>query len=187
MTRSTVILLSTLSAFAAVVLMLLGGFIGANNTAVRREAAIIAAHTDSQNVLGQYAPKLREALGVTKLQATAVADVITKANESRYGSDGSQATIQWITEQNPSLDQSGYRRVIDLIEAGRNDFQVAQTRKIDMVRSYKTEIGTFPGVMFYSLLGKPTPGFFEKYEAIVVSGHADEAFRTHRDDGVKID
>lgn len=171
---------------AVLALALAVGLVGANNTAVRFENNIVASHADSQNVLGQYAPRLKEALGVTKLQASAVADVITKANETRYGSEGSQATIQWIKEQNPYLDQSTYRRIIDLIEAGRNDFQTAQTRKIDQIRAYRTELGLFPGTLFYSFLGKPTSGFFEKYEGIVISGHADKAFKTLRDDGVDI-
>lgn len=186
MTKKAIALIATLSGVALIFFFLIGGLVSANNTAVRSESSIIAAHVESQNVLGQYAPKLKEALGVTKLQAQAVADVISRANETRYGKEGSEATIQWIQEQNPALDQSSYRRIIDMIEAGRNDFKNAQTRKIDMIRSYRTEIGMFPGAMFYSFLGKPTPGFFEKYEGIVISGHADNAFKTLRDDGVEL-
>lgn len=73
-----------------------------------------------------------------------------------------------------------------LIEAGRNDFQLAQQRKIDQVRSYRTDLNIFPGSMFYRMMGYPSPGFFEKYGEIVISNHAAEAFKTHRDDGVEI-
>lgn len=176
--------------FGAVVALLLifgiGSFISSNNKAVTFEQNIIAADSQSQNVLGQYAPKLTEALGVAKLQTAAVRDVISGANETRYGKEGSAATIQWINEQNPNLDQSGYRRIIEMVEAGRNDFQLAQQRKIDMIRTYRTELGLFPGNLFYGILGKPSPGFFEKYGEIVISNHAAGAFATHRDDGVKI-
>ncbi len=161
-------------------------YVSANNTGNRMERGIEGSHEQGRNVLGQYAPRLREALGVTKIQASAVADVITKANEARYGKEGSDATVQWIQEQNPSLDQSNYRRVIDLIEAGRNDFQRAQQDKIDRLRDYKTALGNMPGSFFLSMAGYPTPGFLDKYEKIVVSGHTDEAFTTGRDDGVNL-
>lgn len=174
------------AALALIVLSIFGGLASANNKAVTFESNIVAADQQSQNVLGQYAPRLREALGVTKLQSAAVVDVISGANETRYGKSGSQATVQWIQEQNPTLDQGSYRRIIELVEAGRNDFQLAQERKIDMVRTYRTELGLFPGNLFYGFLGKPTPSFFDKYGQIVISNHAADAFATHRDDGLDL-
>ncbi len=164
-----------------------GSFISANNTAATMESDIQAQQTQSENVLGQYAPKLKEALGVTKLQTSAVADVISRANESRYGKEGSEASVQWIQEQNPNLDQGSYRRILDMIEAGRNDFANAQKIKTDKIRQYRTTLNLFPGRMFYSILGYPTPGFFEKYDKIVISDHAADAFQTGRDNGVDID
>ena len=162
-------------------------YVSANNSANRMEQGIKASHEQGKNVLGQYAPRLREALGVTKIQAAAVADVITKANESRYGKEGSGATMQWIQEQNPNLDQSNYGRVINLIEAGRNDFQRAQTDKIDRIRAYDTALGNMPGSFFYRLAGYPTPAYVSaNYGKLVISGHADEAFTTGRDDGVNL-
>ncbi len=186
MSKTSIIGLGIVGAFVLAIIMGIGSYMSANNTANAYEQSIIAAHDQSRNVLGQYAPKLKEALGVTKLQASAVEEVITKANESRYGEEGSQASIQWIMEQNPNLDQSTYAKILTLIEAGRNDFALAQKDKIDRVRSYKTALGTMPTSFFYRLAGYPTSGFFEKYEKIVISGHAGNAFETGVDDGVEI-
>lgn len=172
---------------AAILLFFVIAYIGGNNAGARAEAGIVAAHDESRNVLGQYAPRLREALGVTKIQAKAVEDIITGANESRYGKSGSQATMQWITEQNPNLDQSNYGKIIDIVSSGRNDFQAAQKVKIDKIRTYETQVNTIPGGFFIKLAGYPTPGFIEKYRKIVVSGHANDAFATGIDDGVKLD
>lgn len=171
-------------ALALVVLVFVGSWIGANNWAIRSESAIIAQKDTAKNVLGQYAPTLREALGVTKLQTKALTEVITQANTSRYGADGSKAAIQFITEQNPNLDQASYQRVLNIIEAGRRDFRDAQTQQIDRIRDYRAGSQTFPNSFFLGLSGKPTAGFFEKYDKIVISSQADEAFKTGIDDGV---
>lgn len=173
--------------FLLIGLVFVGMYVSANNSGNRHENIVKFAHEDSKNVLGQYAPRLREALGVTKIQETAVADVITKANESRYGKTGSSATVQWIQEQNPNLDQASYGRIINMIEAGRNDFQNKQTEKLDKIRQYETALGNMPGSFFLRLAGYPTPAYLQAhYDKVVISGHADEAFTTGRDDGVNL-
>ena len=160
-------------------------YISANNTGNRYEQNIAASFTDSKNVLGQYAPKIREAIGVTKVQTKAVEDVITGANQSRYGADGSKAVTQFIAEQNPNLDQSTFTRIVSMVEAGRNDFQAAQKRTIDQNRAYKTALGNMPGSFFLHLAGYPTAEYTAAhYDDIVMSGHASDAFKTRRDDGV---
>jgi lysophospholipase L1-like esterase len=176
-----------LGVIAIVVVGFVMAYISANNTGNRYEQNIKASFTQSENVLGQYAPKLREALHVTNLQKDAVRDIITGANTSRYGADGSKAATQFIAEQNPNLDQSSYQRVLNLIEAGRNDFQNAQERTIDQNRAYQTALGNMPGSFFLHLAGYPTPAYTAaRYDQIVMSGHAAEAFDTRRDDGVNL-
>jgi Spy/CpxP family protein refolding chaperone len=173
-------------AVAAVAFMAIGAAVSANNTANSFEQTIIAQHDQSENVLGQYAPKLAEQIGVTKLQTAAVKDIFTSANQARYGANGSQATMQWLVEQNPNFDQSNYRFVLETIEAGRTDFQNEQKTKIDQVRTYRTALGHFPGGMMMKIMGWPSDGFFEKYGEIVVSDHAAKAFETGRDNGLDI-
>lgn len=165
---------------------IIGTAISASNTANRFEKTIKASHRDSENILGQYAPKLAEQIGVSKLQANAVRDIISGANETRYGEQGSQASIQWIQEQNPTLDQSNYRVILETIEAGRNDFKIKQTMKIDQLREYETALGNIPGGLMMKLTGWPSEDFFEKYEVIIVSDHAGKAFETGRDNGLDI-
>lgn len=186
MNKFTKIFVAIGAVFLLIGLLLVGGCVSANNYAVTQEQNIIAQDEQSQNVLGQLAPKIKEALGVTKLQTNALREVVSGANETRYGKSGSQATIQWIQEQNPTLDQSNYGKIIEMIEGARNDFSLAQEKKIDMVRSYRTNLNIFPGSLFYRSLGYPTEDFFKKYGEIVISNHAADAFRTHRDDGLDL-
>lgn len=175
----------------AFIFLIVGIVVSANNGAASAEEQIIAAHDDSRNVLSQYAPKISDALGVTSIQTDALQKLFESSNESRYGEDGSTANVQFIREQNPNLDQSNYGKIIQMIEAGRNDFQAAQKVKIDKVRAYRTSLRTFPGGAIKGMLGYPKPTddgtpFFKAYGEIVVSGHADNAFKTGIDNGLGI-
>lgn len=167
----------------------------ANNSAARYEESIIAAHDNSRNILSQYAPKIGDAIGVTNLQASALENLFQKANESRYGDGGSKAITQFIAEQNPNLDQSNYGKIIEMIEAARNDFQDAQTIKLDRIRAYRTALRSWPGGGIMGMLGYPKPAeddqgnekpFFSLYGKVIMSGHADNAFKTGIDNGLGI-
>lgn len=184
-----------LGIFGAIAIALVMAFASIYNTAVRMEEGIIAAHTQTENVLGQHAPKLKEALGVTELQTDALVKLFTSANESRYGGDGSKASVQWIQEQNPNLDQSNYGKIITMLEASRNDFMNAQQVKIDKVRPYRTYTrslftGTVLGWAGFPKKAVDKAGneheFFAFYGKVVVSGHAAKAFETGIDDGVDV-
>jgi hypothetical protein len=168
------------------IVVLVGGYISGNNTAARYEANINASYKDSQNVLGQLAPKLRESVSITKVQEAALRNIITGANTSRYGPNGTAAAVQVIQESNPTLDQSSYARIVAMIEATRNDFATKQRRTADEMRGYKTALTTLPGSMFIKMAGYPTAGFIEKYDVVVQSSHSDNAFKTGIDDGVDI-
>lgn len=178
--------LVALGVVGLIVVAFLGMLMSANNRAASMEQGIIAAHDDSRNILGQLAPKIKEALGVTKMQTKALEDIIRTANETRKLND--DAVMQWVQEQNPQLDQSGYTKVIAIVEAARNDFANKQTDKLERVRVYRTALKRQPMGFFYGMAGYPTGGeaFFAKYGEIVTSSHSQEAFRTGTDDGIDI-
>lgn len=170
-------------------LFLIGGTIAVSyikyaNMGARMENTIKAEYEDMQNILGQYAPKIRDALGVTELQTDAVLKVFTGANESRYGKGGSNATFQWIKEQNPNLDQTTFVKVQQLIEAGRNKFENAQTKFIDTKRAYRTQLDYVWSGLWMSIAGYPKIDL-DKYK-IVKSSHATKAFETGIDDGLQL-
>lgn len=172
-----------------------GGFvielISANNTSNTFEQAIPAGYSNNENILAQYGQKIGEAIGVANLQAKAVKDIITGANDSRYGPDGSKAVMQWITEQNPNLDQATFKKVADMVESGRNEFQDGQTTLLDKKQAYKTLLGAFPSGMFARMLGYPVIkiGFRGQPDdyPIVSTARASGAFKTHIEQGNVLD
>lgn len=180
--------------FAVLALLIVLKWFSAYNTAVGFEEKIIASYTKQQTILGQHAPKLKEALGVTALQTDALERLFTGANAARYGGDGSKAMMQWIQEQNPNLDQSTFAKVQAMIEAGRNDFTISQQFTADQVALYRKYYRNPINKVILDVSGMPEPvvkdgketPFFDFYGKVVMSSHATKSFETGVDDGVDV-
>lgn len=155
MTKGTLIALVVGAVLTAVVATFIGLYVSAHNFGNRMEQSIIAEHTNNKNVLAQYSQKIVEAASVSEIYKNDLVEVTNAAIEGRYGENGSQAVFQWIQENNPQLDATVYTKVQQLIESGRNDFQVAQTRLIEQKRVYQTAQGNFVQGFFLSLAGYP--------------------------------
>src|SRR3989344_1606474 len=129
----------TLIAVAVGIALLIGvpvvSYFTAWSAGNRAEQNIAARWEDNENVLAQYMQKVKETAQVPGMQRDDLIAVFTGANESRYVKTGSAATMQWIREQNPNLDQATYRQIQQVIEAGRNEFKNVQTRLVDAKRS----------------------------------------------------
>ena len=102
----------------------------------------------------------------------------------RYGPEGSRATWQWLREHNPNFDASMYRQVMQIIEAGRNDFETNQKILIDKKRVYETYLNEFPSGTVAGMLGYPKVDL-DKFR-IVTSDHTDETFETGKSDPIKV-
>lgn len=148
-----------------------------------QENVINASYENNKNILGQYSLKVKEAAKVSDKYSDALTNLIESALSSRYGEEGSQAMMQWITEQNPNLDPSVYTKVQQIIEAGRNEFQVAQTTLLDQCRVYKTSLGYLWGGFWLRLTGYPKEGLETRCKAIT-SEYAQDAYRTGIEKGV---
>lgn len=177
-------LISVVSIVVVLGITIFASYVGAHDYGARAENTIVSEYENMENILGQYSLKIGEAAQVPKLQAAALKDVFTGAIQARYGKSGSQASFQWIKEQNPNLDQSTYKKIQQMIEAGRNKFENAQTKFIDTKRVYKTSLDYFWKGMWMKFAGFPKIDL-NKYK-IVSSSHAKETFKTGIDTGLKL-
>lgn len=148
------------------------------------ENALVAEYDKSRNVLAQYGQKIAEVAQIPTMYRDDVSKVATDAIESRYGEDGSKALFQAIAEQNPTLDSAVYVQIQREIAAGRNDFQNAQNRVIDVKRTYTTALGTPWKGTWMKIAGYPTQDL-SKYD-IVSSVRAEEAFDTKIEEPIKL-
>lgn len=175
----TTIIIAGIIAIIATILAI--SYISAFNKANRFERMLVAKMQDNENVLSNYSQKIGEAAQVPTMQAEDVRKVFEGSNTSRYGADGSKATMQWIREQNPTLNTSVYPKLMQMIEAGRDEFKTSQTQMLDIKRSYETSLGSFWTGTWMSLAGFPKEDL-SKFK-IVSNGYATKAFKEGKEEG----
>jgi hypothetical protein len=145
-----------LAVIVSAVVYLASAYISAANSGARIEANIKMLNSNSENVLSAVTTNIKEQAGITNVYAQDFQDSLSAAMSGRYGSDGSKAAMQWIKEQNPTLDSSIYAKVQDIINGGRKEFQTSQTRKLEVCRDYDARLKYVVGGFFMRAAGYPT-------------------------------
>lgn len=177
-------LIVSLVAGGVVALTIVSSYISYANYGNRTEKALAAKLEDNQNIYANGTRRIIEVAQVPTMYRQDVERVFTAALQGRYGADGSQAMFQWLQEQNPQLDPSIYRRVQQVMEQFRNEFQLGQRELIDQRRSYETSLGNVWSGIWLRMAGYPSVDL-KKFD-IVTTDTAAETFRTKRDDGVNL-
>jgi hypothetical protein len=172
-------------AFLALVLIICGGaYVSAANYGNASEMALNAKVSDSQNILANYTTSIAEMIQIPQMYKKDLGDIIDKTFKGRYGDGGSKAMFQFIKEQNLNLDPSMYKNVQEKMEAGRNEFKDSQTAVIDYKRSYQTSLGSVWEGFWLKRTGYPKIDLTAIQP--VINDHTAEAFKTHRDEGIKL-
>lgn len=178
----------TLIFSAAVVLVLGGGiatsYFSAWSNGNRQEQQLKASYADLKNQLAQYGNKLAETAQVPDMYRDDVIAVATAAIEGRYGENGSRAVFQMLQEQNPQIDSALYVQIQQVIESGRTDFAIAQTKFLDVRRVYETSLGSPWTGTWMRIAGYPTITLAD-YD-IVTSVRAEDAFKTKTEEPIKL-
>lgn len=163
-------------AFAMVALTVITAYISNANYANAAEKQIEATWQNNQNILGQYTLKVQEIASVPEMYKNDLKEVMSAELSSRYGAQGSKASMQWIKEHSVNFDSSMYNKIQQVIEAGRNEFQNAQTRLIDEKRAYETNLGYVWSGFWMRIAGYPKTDL-NKYKPVVAADTA-KAFET---------
>lgn len=156
-------------------------YVSAYNYGNRMEQDLTASQTQAKNVLAEYGQKVQEAVQVPKMYADSLTKLAQATIQGRYGASGSQATVQMLREAKLTLDPKAFQQVQQIIEGGRDNFQAAQTRQIDLLRQYRTALGSFYQGFWLRVAGYPKVDL--KSFDIVSTDYADEAFKTHKESG----
>lgn len=164
---------------------LIGSYISYANYGNRTEVAIKAKYADNENVYAQGTQKVVELAQVPTMYVADLEKIVRAAIQGRYGENGSQATFQWLKEQNPSLDPGMYTKIQQVIESFRNEFKNAQTQLLDQCRSYETNRGNVWSGLWLNITGYPKMDI-EKMCTIVTTDKARQTFETKRDSGIQL-
>jgi hypothetical protein len=168
-----------------IVLVLAGSYISNYNYGNAAEKTIVAEYTNMENILGQYSLKVKEAVQVPEMKTDDLSRVMREAMTGRYGPDGSKAAFQWIQENYPGqVSDALYTQIQQIMEAGRNKFENAQTKFIDTKRAYETNLGYFWKGMWLRIAGYPTINL-DDYK-IITSSHAQQAFQSGVDQPIQL-
>lgn len=184
MSKGAIIGLSVAGLVAALIVVFGFSYVSAYNMGNRYEQELAAVWEDNENILAQYGQKIKEAAQIPAMQREDLLALFTGAIEQRYGSEGSQAMFQWLQEQNPNLNQETYIQLQRMIEAGRNEFRVAQSKLVDTKRAYKTALGSFFTGTMLSMAGYPRVNL-DEYK-IVTTKRARKAFETGVEEPMKL-
>ena len=151
-------------------------YVSASNYGNMAENQLTAQWEDNKNILGQYTTKVKEAVQIPEMYKNDLTEVMTKAMAAKYGEEGSKAVFQWMTDANIPFDSTTYVKVQQIIEAGRNEFQNAQTRLIDTKRVYKDNLGFVWRGFWLKMAGYPKIDL-EKFKPVVAED-TEAAFQT---------
>lgn len=182
---SLIPVLATLGAVVVLGGIIAGSYISAANYGVEAEAGIKAKYADNENVYAQGTQKVMEIAQVPAMYADDLTKIVKAAIQGRYGENGSQATFQWLKEQNPSLDASMYKKIQQVIESFRDEFKNAQTSLLDRCRTYENQRGYVWSGFWLRIAGYPKLNI-ENMCTIVSTDKAAKTFETKRDSGIQL-
>jgi hypothetical protein len=185
MSKTLAIGLSAVGVIVFVLFFLLFGYIGFGNTANGFETDIKAKYTDNKNVYDNGWKRVKELAQVPDMQVEGLQKLYDATMKGRYGANGSQAVLQFITEQNPALDQSTYRAIQQNIESFRLEFQANQTRLISIKQQYERFLTATTGGRFYNMIGGYPRIDLSQFD-IVTSEKTEEDFKNKKSDPIQL-
>jgi hypothetical protein len=184
MSKSLAVLIATAVIFFVVIATSIGWFVGTRNEFIQLELGVAAQYNQNRNNYDNFVKSVVEVAQVPAMYTKDLEKVTAAAISGRYGADGSKAVFQFIKEQNPQLDASIYKKVQQVIEAGRLSFESNQKTLLDKKRVYEVQLQQFPGSLVASFGGFPRVDL-SKYD-IVTSDRTEKAFETKKDEAIKL-
>lgn len=172
---SLLVILGVTAAFA---------YVNAANYGNRTEVAIQTTWENNKNIQGQTSLKVREVAQIPERYSQKLKELMETELSARYGDGGSKAIFQFIQENSQKYDPSMDLKVMQIVEAGRNEFQVAQTRLLDQKGVYKTALGSVWTGFWLGVAGYPKIDL-EKFK-IVVSKETDAVFEAGVQEPMKL-
>lgn len=181
-------LIGSLIAFVVVAVLVVGSVIGnyisLNNEFVNYETKIVALHDDVPNIITKTTNTIISKASVLKMYRDDFKEVVKGNMQGRYGSNGSNATWQWIQEHNVQMDTSMFKDIMNDIEAGNNEMQSRQTEILEIKRVYdKRRREAIPSLYNSILLHYPKIDM-DKYTKLILNEQARQAEATKNLDAI---
>jgi Na+-transporting NADH:ubiquinone oxidoreductase subunit NqrC len=183
--KATVVILVGMFAVMIVVgIFLVSTYVQYKNAGARIENQLTAELDKNRTVLNNVTMKVKEMAQVPDMYVDGLKTVIAASMSGRYGDKGSQATVQWIKEQNIPFDTSLYTKIQQAQESGRNDFMDSQQKMVDIARVYKNQLDFVWSGFWLHLVGYPKVNL-DDFKPVIADS-VDVKFKTHKDEVIKL-
>lgn len=136
-------------------LAILFSYISFYNTAVKLENATTAQFQNNKNAYDNFWKSVQEVAQVPEKYKDDFKDLLVSETQAKFGEGGSKAAFQWFKDRDINFDASVYKKIQDVIEAGRADFKRGQQELLDKQRRYKDHVNSFGGSIWASFSGHP--------------------------------
>ena len=138
--------------------------------------------TDNKNVLDNTRKSIREAGAISDKEVEALVGIISGYADKRGANtagEGAVVTVGMVREAVPSVTKiETLNRLMNIVVAGRKDWQSAQTRLISVKTEADRMISQIPGNIILPMFGK------RPIEIVIVTSTETESnFATGKDDG----
>lgn len=174
------LLIGSLSLFGLIVICgisLTMVFFSYSNREITLRNRATAQEKENKTVFDKMSKTILQQAQINEKYASDFKEVILKNTENRY--KDKDPVMIWITEQNPSLPQETYLKIMNSIEALRAEFQQRQTKLISIQQEHTNLLTLFPGSLF--LTGRKPLEI-----KIVTSSKTEAAFSTGVEDDINI-
>jgi hypothetical protein len=163
------------------ILIVVVGFISANNSETRLRNQITAKQRDNQNVYDTMIKTIRQNAEVTDAQAQAIGKVFTQYAGARATPTGSFAGALHETVPNLERTSQTFINLQNILTGARSSFQANQTALLDLKREHDDALTVFPSSVFCSWAGKQPIDV-----TIVTSDRTQNAFQTGVDNDTQV-
>jgi hypothetical protein len=133
---------------AMIILMVFIMNISYQNSYERIDEDILAHYKKIESSYEKQSRIILQQAGILNKYSTDFKDIYKGMMQGRYGKDGSKAMMQWIKEQNPSIDASVYKKLMTTVEAQKTTFDRLQAQLTSMVAESNKMLKTAPSNWF---------------------------------------
>jgi len=127
------------------------------NSVIPQQNAMEAQWKTNQISYDTMWKTVQETAQVAEQERESFKDIFLGVMEGRYGDDGSQAMMQWITESNPTPSPDLYKKLMNIIESNRNTFANGQKKLADRQAVLKNTLQAPMGALLWNgVLGFPS-------------------------------
>jgi hypothetical protein len=152
-------------------------YFSTSNKEIKLRNQASAQETENKTEFDKMTKTILQLAQINEKFAEDFKQTIIGNSEARY--NGKDPAMLFITEQNPTLPQDTYLKIMNAIEALRAEFQQRQTKLISIAQEHKNLLTMFPSSLFLS--GRQPLDI-----KIVTSTNTEKAFSTGKEDDIKI-